>query len=144
LFIAETAGAPVVSRASLEVLPGVGVVGDRYACGTGHWSDPRWPDQELTMLEVEVAEALALDAGSLRRNVVTRDIRLDALIGVQFRIGGTVLQGVRHCDPCLYLEQLLGCPGLLSSLAGRGGLRVRIVAGGRMHVGDDIVVLPTT
>jgi hypothetical protein len=144
LYLAETAGAPVVSRAWLDVRPGVGVVGDRYARGAGYWSDPKWPDQELTVLEEEVAAALALDAGTLRRNVVTRDVRLDTLIGARFRIGAVELEGVRPCDPCHYLENLLARPGLLRALTGRGGLRVRIITGGRLHVGDEIVTLSPT
>ena len=135
LFTAAAAGAPVISHASVEVVPRVGIPGDRYALRLGHWSDPKWPDQELTLVESEVADALAIDAGALRRNVVTHGVRLDSLIGVRFRIGEAVLEGVRPCDPCHYIETLTR-PGLLRDLTGRGGLRVRIVEGGRLRVGD--------
>jgi MOSC domain-containing protein YiiM len=140
LFTAAAAGAPVVARDAIEVLPGVGVVGDRYAAHLGHWSDPRWPDQELTMVEAEVAAALAIDAGALRRNVVTRGVRLDELIGARFRVGEATLEGVRPCDPCRHLETLTR-PGLARDLAGRGGLRVRVIVGGRIRLGDAIVLL---
>jgi MOSC domain-containing protein YiiM len=125
------------------VLPGTGIVGDRYARGLGHWSDSRWPDQELTMLEAEVAEELAIDPDALRRNVVTRDVRLDELIGVRFQIGGAVLEGVRPCDPCSYLETLTRL-GITRALVGRGGLRVRVLTAGRIHRGDAILPLPTS
>jgi MOSC domain-containing protein YiiM len=141
LFTAVEAGAPVVGRDSVEVRPGKGIVGDRYALGLGHWSDPRWPDQELTLVEAEVAEALAIEAALLRRNVVTRGVRLDDLIGVRFRIGGALLEGVRPCDPCRYLETLTR-PGIAEELDGRGGLRARVLTGGHLRVGDAIVVLP--
>src|SRR5947209_8777109 len=72
LLTAPAAGAPMQSRASAELVPGLGIVGDRYAGGLGHWSDPRWPDQELTLIEFEVAADLALDPAVFRRNVVTR------------------------------------------------------------------------
>lgn len=141
LYIAAAAGAPVVSRTWVDALPGAGIAGDRYARGLGHWSDPKWPDQELTMVEAEVAEELAIDPGALRRNVVTRDVRLDALIGVRFQIGGVLLEGVRPCDPCQYLETLtrLGVP---RALVGRGGLRVRVITSGRIHLGDTIDPVP--
>src|SRR5262249_52965476 len=100
LFTAAEAGAPGVGRGSLRGRPGARRGGGRYALGLGHWSDPRWPDQELTLVEAEVAEALAIEAALLRRNVVTRGVRLDDLIGVRFRIGDAVLEGVRPCDPC--------------------------------------------
>jgi hypothetical protein len=141
LYTAACAGAPIVSRTWVDVLPGSGIVGDRYARGLGHWSDPKWPDQELTMLEAEVAEALAIDPGALRRNVVIRGVRLDELIGVRFQISGAVLEGVRPCDPCQYLETLTR-PGVTRALVGRGGLRVRVITSGRIHLGDAIVLVP--
>ena len=135
LYIAARAGATVEARPTLDVLPGVGVTGDRYAARSGHWSDPRWPDQELTLIEAEVAEDVGIDAGQLRRNVVTRGVHLRDLIGVTFQIGEAVLVGVRPCDPCRYLEALTR-PGIAKALATRGGLRVRILEGGRISVGD--------
>lgn len=41
LFTASSAGAPIISRAEVRVIPGVGIEGDRYALRTGHWSDPK-------------------------------------------------------------------------------------------------------
>ena len=93
------------------------------------------------MLEAEVAEALAIDPGALRRNVVIRGVRLDELIGVRFQISGAVLEGVRPCDPCQYLETLTR-PGVTRALVGRGGLRVRVITSGRIHLGDAIVLVP--
>lgn len=142
LYTAPTAGTPMVGHDWVEVAVGAGVLGDRYALGLGHWSDPRWPDQEVTLVEIEVAEALAVDAGALRRNIVTRGLRLDRLIGASFHIGeidAVELEGVRPCDPCGYLEELTR-PGLASELRTRGGLRARVLRGGRIAVGDRVYV----
>lgn len=141
LYVAARAGAPVEPRDEVELVPGVGIPGDRYATRAGYWSDPTWPDQELTLAEAEVAEALGLDPGLLRRNVATRGVRLNDLVGVTFRLGEAVLEGVRPCDPCRHLAELAGRPGLVRDLAGRGGLRARIVAGGRVRLGDAIRVV---
>src|SRR5262249_44997783 len=111
--------------------------GDRYATSQGHWSDPRWPHQELTLVEAEVAEVVGIAAVQLRRNIVTRGVRLNALGGVTFQIGSVRLVGVRLCDPCRYLRALPQ-PGLLRALRDRGGLRTSIVRGGRIHVGDTL------
>lgn len=137
IFTAPSAGAPVERRATVEVVPGIGIVGDRYAVGLGHWSDPRWPDQELTLVEAEVAEALGVEPGRLRRNIVTRDVRLSGLVGVRFRIGEVLLAGVRPCDPCGYLEAFTR-PGFAHELGGRGGLRARILTAGRIREGETI------
>ena len=142
MFTSPTAGAPMAQQGSVVVVPGVGIVGDRYALGTGHWSAPRWPDQQLTLFEVEVAEELGCEPYEARRNIVTRGVRLFGLIGVRFRIGGALLAGVRACDPCSYIERLTGRPGLTKQLtSGRGGLRARIIEGGMIRLGDRIEVV---
>ncbi len=127
-------------QTSVDVVPGVGIPGDRYATHLGHWSDPKWPAQELTLVEAEVAEGLGLAAEQLRRNVVTQGVRLDDLIGVTFQVGEAVLQGARPCDPCAYIESL-NRHGLLKELVDHGGLRARIVVGGMVQVGDAIQVV---
>src|SRR5579883_2813907 len=131
LWTATAAGEPMRSLRQAELIAGVGIAGDRYATKRGHWSDPRWPDQELTLVMAEVAARLNLSAGALRRNVVTRGVDLDDLIGVTFAAGETVLHGVRRCDPCRYIEQFTR-GGALRELISCGGLRVRIIRGGRL------------
>jgi len=139
LYTAPAAGAPVESHDAVELIAGLGIAGDRYALRRGFWSDPRWPDQEITLVEAEVAEALGVKPGELRRNIATRGLRLEQLNGQAFRIDHTELFGVRHCDPCLHLEALTR-PGIASALASCGGLRARIVRGGRVSLGDAIVL----
>lgn len=141
LYTAVEAGTPVESHPVVALEAGIGITGDRYATRRGYWSDPKWPDQELTLIEDETAATLAIDAGLLRRNIVTRGVRLDDLIGARFQIGDTVLEGVRPCDPCAYIEGLVQHPGLLKALVTCGGLRARIVQGGHIHVGDIITML---
>jgi hypothetical protein len=140
LYVAARAGAPVEAVDVVEVIAGVGITGDRYATRLGHWSDPRWPDQQLTLVEAEVADELGVAPALLRRNVVTRGVRLADLIGARFRIGGAELRGVRTCDPCGYLEQLLSRPGLAREL-GRvgGGLRADVLSTGLIGLGDSVV-----
>ncbi len=87
IYTAPKAGAPMEQQGAVVVVPEVGIVGDRYALGTGQWSAPRWHDQQLTLFEAEVADALGIEAQMVRRNIVTRGVALFGLIGVQFRIG---------------------------------------------------------
>jgi hypothetical protein len=142
LLTSERAGAPMQSHRQVLVRAGAGIEGDRYVAGSGHWSDPRWPDQELTLVMAEVAERLAIAPRLLRRNVVTRGVELDGLIGVTFQIGDVVLSGVRRCDPCQYLAQFTRVD-IPRALGQRGGLRAHVVSGRRMRVGDRIVALPS-
>lgn len=136
LGLARASAAPMEARPFLDLVAGVGVQGDRYAEGSGTWAD--WPDREVTLVEAETADDLGVDALALRRNVVTRGVALETLKGKRFAVGSALLEGVRPCDPCQHLEALVGKPGLKSRMAGRGGLRARVIAGGRVAVGDVI------
>lgn len=143
LYTAALAGAPMRSHRQVELISGLGIAGDRYAVRLGHWSDPRWPDQELTLIEAEVAEELAIEPERLRRNIVTRGVRLSRLIGVTFQVGDTQLVGIRSCDPCNYLDGLTR-PGLGRALRGRGGLRAHIARGGTIQLADRLVPMRST
>ena len=120
---------------------GIGILGDRYATTRGHWSDPRWRDQQLTLVGVDLLEALGLAPAALRRNIVTRGIDLHDLIGLEFGLGDAVLRGTRIGTPCGYLGRLTGRPGLLAELQGRGGIRVCVVRGGVIRLRDPIEIL---
>ena len=123
----------------------VGIDGDRYAMGGGTWSDHPGGDRDLTLVEAEVIEALAaehgisLSPGETRRNVTTRGVRLDDLVGREFTIGGVRCRGQRRCEPCAYLQDLVGKP-ILWPLTHRGGLRALILEDGEFGVGDAIAL----
>jgi MOSC domain-containing protein YiiM len=127
--------------ASVELIAGVGMVGDRYATRRGHWSDPRWRDQQLTLVGQERLDELGLAPDALRRNIVTVGLDLHDLIGLEFGISDAVLRGQRICTPCGYIGRLNRRPSLLAELSGRGGIRVSIVRGGTIHIGDQIQIL---
>ena len=122
---------------------GQGLEGDRYLAGGGTYSEKRAPGRHLTLIEAEAIEALAGDAGielgygEARRNVVTRGVDLNGLVGKPFRVGELRCVGVEPCDPCRHLERLTK-PGVLRGLVGRGGLRADVVRGGEIAVGDSV------
>jgi len=123
---------------------GRGMEGDRYALGTGHWSDHRWEPVTLVSIEdLQMAGARLgrpLDPAAMRRNVVTVGVRLQDLVGRAFRVGEVTLEGTRPCDPCRYLEERT-TPGLRQALAGLGGLRALILSPGVMRRGDPVGLL---
>jgi MOSC domain-containing protein YiiM len=146
IHIAPEAGAPMRSVGSVRAIPGVGLEGDRYALRLGHWSPNTTVDRNVTLVEAEEIGRLAsehgivLGPGETRRNVTTRGIRLNALVGRRFRIGAVVCEGTRLCEPCQYLTDLLGRP-VLGPLVHRAGLRARILSEGEIAVGDEVVAL---
>ena len=117
------------------LLAGVGIEGDRYATGLGTYSKRPHIDRQVTLIEVEVLEAIARDRGIAlspgehRRNLTTRGVPLGHLVGQYFRIGDCVLYGGRMNVPCLYLETLLA-KKVFKPLINRSGLNCRIVIGG--------------
>lgn len=139
LFTAPAAGEPMQSHQTVELVAGRGIPGDRYLLGTGHWSDPQWPDQELTLFDKSVAERLGLPSETFRRNIVISGLPVLDLIGVKFKLGSATLRGVRHCDPCRYLEKLVR-PGIVDALEHDGGVRCAIITSGTVSVGDALVV----
>ncbi|MEA2385445.1 MAG: hypothetical protein QOH72_5416 [Solirubrobacteraceae bacterium] len=131
----------VVERAA--AIAGRGLEGDRYAAGAGTFSTGGARGHDLTLIAAESLDALALPGGErlayedARRNVVTRGIDLDALIGRPFRVGDVECFGQRPCEPCAHLERLT-VPGTLRGLVHRGGLRADVIADGTIEVGAEV------
>jgi MOSC domain-containing protein YiiM len=142
IHIAAAAKAPMQSVESVLAIPRVGLDGDRYALKQGTFFKPD-PDHELTLIESEAVEALRRDqqidlaAGDTRRNIVTRAVPLNHLIGQEFRIGEVKIRGIRLCEPCSHLEALTG-KRLINALLHRGGLRAQILTEGTIRLGDVI------
>ncbi|MCW2607954.1 MAG: hypothetical protein JWO60_2647 [Frankiales bacterium] len=144
LAVASAAEAPMQLLQQAQALAGRGLEGDRYAAGSGTFS-PRGahkPGYELTLIAAEVVEELTardarLDFASTRRNVLTRGIDVNALVGRDFTIGHVRCRGLRLAEPCAHLERLAG-PGLLRPLIHRGGVRVDILSDGPVTTGSTI------
>ena len=136
ILIAPSAEAPLARVDDAEALAGHGLAGDRYAEGRGTFSG-RGRGYELTLAEAEVLDDIQLSWEEARRNIVTRGISLNGLVGRPFRIGSVECVGRRLAEPCAHLEKLAR-PGLLRPLVHRGGLRADIVEGGVIRLGDEI------
>ena len=141
LMTAPHDAADAIARTPVTARPG-GIDGDRYQDGTGTFStNPRRVGQDITLIEAEALDELEASGISIapeeaRRNVVTRGIDLDALIGKHFRIGDVRCFGQRRAEPCAHLERLT--PGTLRRLVHRGGIRADILDAGTINVGDEI------
>jgi MOSC domain len=138
IFVAGDAGEPAQARQSVRALAGHGLEGDRHVAGTGTFPSGL-PGSALTLIEAEVCESFApaLSATEHRRNVVTRGIDLNALVGHEFLLGAVRCRGMRLCEPCRVIERYATRP-LLRPLVHRGGLRADIVEDGVLKVGDDV------
>lgn len=141
ICIAEAGSQPMREIAEVRLIEGVGIEGDRYATGRGHYSKLPRPDRQVTLIEIETIEAIvrdhriALVPQETRRNLTTRGVPLNHLVGRRFRVGAVVLHGERLNVPCKYLDGLLGRE-LYAPLTNRSGLNCTIVTGGVIRPGD--------
>jgi MOSC domain-containing protein YiiM len=121
---------------SAEAVAGEGLLGDRYAGGSGK--------RGITLIQAEHLPVIAAMAGMetvepsvLRRNLVVSGIPLIALKGRLFRIGEILCEGTAPCDPCSRMELALGVGGY-NAMRGHGGLCARVVEGGTVRIGDAV------
>ncbi len=142
IYISSEATKPTHAVTEAMALPGLGLDGDRYALRQGTFFKPQ-PDFELTLIEMEALEALKRDydvdlaPGESRRNIVTRGVALNHLVGREFQIGAVKIRGIRLCEPCDHLQRLTGRP-VIKGLRHRGGLRAQILSQGTIRAGDPI------
>jgi MOSC domain-containing protein YiiM len=145
LFTAPSDSGAMTAHDEIEAISGSGLAGDRYALGTGFYSNRQLPGgaRELTLIARESLDEIELESGIMlaplesRRNVLTERINLHELIGKQFRIGDVLCEGVRDCPPCEHLEALTG-KAVMKPMARRGGLRANILSSGVLKMFDPI------
>ncbi len=131
----------------VEVVPGKGIRGDRYFMSEGRVNAGDDAGHDLTLIETEALEALVaergieLSAAESRRNVLTRGIGLNDLVGKRFRVGEVECEGVELCEPCNHLEGLTR-PGVMRGMVHRAGLCAKVVRGGSIRVGDVVAPEP--
>ena len=140
--IAAAAEAPMQTVIEVLAVPGKGLEGDRYFHNKGTFSKPQ-PDRELTLIEAEAIEAFKrefnVDYGlsDSRRNLVTRGVPLNHLVGKEFWIGEVKARGLKLCEPCKQLQKL-SHEKVLPGLVHRGGLRAQILSEGMIRVGQTV------
>jgi MOSC domain-containing protein YiiM len=139
IFIAAEKGELPHPVESVTALAGKGLAGNRYF-------DTGRPEQELTLIEAEQLERVAaedgldIDAAATGRNVLTRGVDLNALVGKRFRVGPLECRGIELCEPCTTLEARTR-PGAIKALVHRAGLNAEILVGGELRPGDAVVPL---
>tara|TARA_B100000035_G_scaffold136153_1_gene116023 strand:- start:125 stop:571 length:447 start_codon:yes stop_codon:yes gene_type:complete len=125
----------------IEVIENKGIVGDR------HFKDFNDPYCQLSLIESENIDyynskyGLNIDYIDFRRNIITKGIRLNGLIGKKFSIGETLVEGVDLCRPCRHLTEMLNQNNILKEFMRRGGLRCQILSSSKIKIGDKINIL---
>ncbi len=141
IFTCPSGSTTQVEHQSVRVVAGAGIEGDRY------YGAQDEPGQNITFVEAEEIEGFAaahrhpLDLSMTRRNVVTRGVRLNTLLGQEFTVGTIRLRGVELCEPCMGLGEALSSATLspaqvIKHWLHRAGLRADVLSQGELSVGD--------
>tara|TARA_B100001245_G_C22658708_1_gene322963 strand:- start:13 stop:489 length:477 start_codon:yes stop_codon:yes gene_type:complete len=144
LFTVDRREAPMKQSEQINAIAGKGIEGDRYLLDTGTYSKKPEPGRQVTLIQSEVLDSLktkfdiTVKPEESRRNVLTKGIEINDLIGTEFFVGPVRLQAHRLTRPCLYLEKLLSQPGLYNELWENGGISCEILSGGVIKEGDVI------
>ena len=126
---------------SIDVLANQGVVGDR------HFSKFNDPYNQLSLIESENIDYYNIKYGlnipyiDFRRNIVTKGIQLNDLVGKKILVGKVELEGIDLCRPCKHLSEVLGQENIIKEFLRRGGLRCKILTSSCITVGDKISIL---
>ena len=141
LGITEINNKEIKEVKSIEVLANKGVIGDR------HFKDFNDPYCQLSLIESENIDYYNLKYGldipyiNFRRNIVTKGIQLNELVGKKLKIGKVNLEGIDLCRPCRHLTEMLCQENILKEFLRRGGLRCQILSSSSINIGDDIQIL---
>jgi MOSC domain-containing protein YiiM len=142
IFVASEPGELPAPVERIRAHAGRGLEGNRY-----FWEDgDAPPGRGVTLIAAEAMDAVALEGNvsiepaATRRNVLTRGIDVNELVGKRFRIGDVECEGVELCEPCTHLESMTE-PGVIKALAHRGGLNADILTDGEINVGDPVVAV---
>ena len=141
LGIAAKNNQPIKEVNSIEVLANNGIVGDR------HFHDFNDPYNQLSLIESENIDEYNIKFGldipyiNFRRNIITKGIQLNDLIGKKLQIGNVELEGVELCRPCRHLTEMLNQKNILKEFMRKGGLRCQILSSSKISIGDKINLL---
>lgn len=143
IYIAQNQGDQTVSVDRIHVVPGMGIEGDRYFNKRTELAKQSKTGREITLIELEAIDSIRLIDGiqitpqETRRNIITKGIPLNDLVGHIFFIGMIKLRGVRLCEPCQYLANKTD-PRILHAMVHRGGLRADLLSEGYIQTNDII------
>jgi MOSC domain-containing protein YiiM len=139
IFVTREHGELPAAVERVHARAGRGLEGNRY-----YWAEgDALPGRAVTLIAAEAMEAVAregqvsIEPAATRRNVLTRGIDVNDLVGKRFRIGDVECEGVELCEPCLHLESMTQ-PGVIKALVHRAGLNADILNDGRISVGDAV------
>ena len=141
LGISSKNNMPIKEVNEIEVLSGKGIVGDR------HYNEFNDPYNQISLIESENIDDYNIRFGlnipyiDFRRNVITKGIKLNDLVGKKIKVGNVELEAIDLCRPCRHLSEMLNQNNIIKEFLRKGGLRCQILSSSNIKVGDKIEIL---
>ena len=141
LGITENSNQKIKEVETINVLANKGIIGDR------HFQDNNDPLNQISLIESESIDDYNIKFGlnisyiDFRRNVITKGIRLNDLVGKKFKVGNAALEGIDLCRPCKHLSENLNQNNIIKEFLRKGGLRCRILSSVKINIGDQIQLI---
>ena len=141
LGITLNSNQPIQEKSSIEVHSNKGIVGDR------HFKDFNDPYNQISLIESENIDDYNIRFGlnipyiDFRRNVITKGIKLNDLVGKKIKVGNVELEAIDLCRPCRHLSEMLNHNNIIKEFLRKGGLRCQILSSSNIKVGDKIEIL---
>ena len=141
LGITKNNNQPIKEVNSIEVLANKGIIGDR------HFHEFNDPYNQLSLIESENIDDYNIRFGlnipyiDFRRNVITKGIRLNDLVGKKLKVGSVELDAIDLCRPCRHLTEMLNQKNVLKEFLRKGGIRCQILSSSNIYVGDKIELI---
>ena len=136
--IANIKGNQIQNVDKVEALKGKGLQNDRK------FSENNQKERQVTLIEIEninhfnKISKTNIQPLDFRRNIVTKNIRLNDFVGKEFFVGNIKLKAHDLCRPCKYLQDKLKQNNFIKEFLHKGGLRCEILTSGKINVGDII------
>ena len=141
LGVTENSNQKIKEVKTINVLANKGIIGDR------HFQEINDPYNQISLIESESIDNYNIKFGlnisyiDFRRNVITKGVRLNDLVGKKLKVGAVVLLGIDLCRPCKHLSENLNQNNIIKEFLKNGGLRCQILSSAKINVGDQIQLI---
>ena len=141
LGVTENSNQKIREVKTINVLANKGIIGDR------HFQEINDPYNQISLIESESIDNYNIKFGlnisyiDFRRNVITKGVRLNDLVGKKFKVGAVALVGIDLCRPCKHLSENLNQNNIIKEFLRKGGLRCRILSSVKINIGDQIQLI---
>ena len=141
LGVTENNNQKIKEVKTINLLANKGIIGDR------HFQEINDPYNQISLIESESIDNYNIKFGlnisyiDFRRNVITKGVRLNDLVGKKFKVGAVALVGIDLCRPCKHLSENLNQNNIIKEFLRNGGLRCQILSSAKINVGDQIQLI---